>query len=47
MGPIDDDGSPENVFAGRQGERVYAADGDIIRGRDRFSIAELSQFALE
>ena len=25
----------------------YAADGGIIRGRDRFSIAELSQYALE
>ncbi|HET7810390.1 MAG TPA: TonB-dependent receptor [Steroidobacteraceae bacterium] len=37
----------ENVFAGREGDRVYAADGDIIRGRDRFSIAELNQFALE
>jgi iron complex outermembrane receptor protein len=41
------DGSPENVFAGRQGERVYAANGDILRGRDRFSIAELNQYALE
>ncbi len=41
------DDEVENVFAGRQGERVYAADGDIIRGRDRFSIAELKQYALE
>ncbi len=46
-GPMVASGDPENVFAGRQGERVLAADGDIIRGRDRFSIAELSQFALE
>jgi iron complex outermembrane receptor protein len=37
----------QNVFAGRQGERVYAADGEIIRGRDRFSVAELKQYALE
>jgi iron complex outermembrane recepter protein len=37
----------ENVFAGRKGNRIYAADGDIIRGRDRFSIAELSQVAAE
>jgi iron complex outermembrane receptor protein len=37
----------ENVFAGREGQRVFAADGDILRGRDRFSVAELSQFALE
>jgi iron complex outermembrane recepter protein len=46
-GPMSETGVPEDVFAGRQGERVYAADGDIIRGRDRFSIAELSQYALE
>jgi iron complex outermembrane receptor protein len=46
-GPVKDNGNPENVFAGREGDRVLAADGDIIRGRDRFSIAELSQFALE
>ena len=37
----------ENVFAGREGQRVYAADGDVIRGRDRFSVAELNQYALE
>jgi iron complex outermembrane receptor protein len=46
-GPLTDHGNPENVFAGRQGERIHAADGDIIRGRDRFSIAELEQYALE
>ncbi len=46
-GPMSATGVPEDVFAGRQGERVLAADGDIIRGRDRFSIAELSQYALE
>jgi iron complex outermembrane receptor protein len=46
-GEILEDGDVENVFAGRQGERVYAADGDILRGRDRFSIAELKQYALE
>lgn len=45
-GYIEDNGV-QDVFAGRQGLRVFAADGDIIRGRDRFSIAELSQFALE
>ncbi len=37
----------ENVFAGREGDRVYAADGDIIRSRDRYSVAELMQYALE
>jgi len=41
------DGDPENVFAGREGDRVYAADGDIIRGRDRYSVAQLNQYALE
>jgi iron complex outermembrane receptor protein len=46
-GNIIDDGPVENVFAGRQGDRVYAADGGILRGRDRFSIAELKQYALE
>jgi iron complex outermembrane recepter protein len=46
-GYIDGDGPVEDVFGGRKGERVYAADGDILRGRDRFSIAELSQFAVE
>ena len=33
--------------AAARAHRVLAADGDIIRGRDRFSIAELNQFALE
>lgn len=47
FGPLSANGVPENVFAGREGDRVYAADGDIIRGRDRFSIAELQQYALE
>jgi iron complex outermembrane receptor protein len=46
-GEILGEGPVENVFAGREGERVYAADGDIIRGRDRFSIALLNQLALE
>jgi iron complex outermembrane recepter protein len=46
-GPMNDAGVPEDVFAGRQGDRVLAADGDIIRGRDRFSIALLQQYALE
>ncbi len=47
FGPLSETGVPENVFAGREGDRVLAADGDIIRGRDRFSIAELKQYALE
>lgn len=46
-GHIIDDGPVENVFAGREGQRIYAADGDIIRGRDRYSVAELQQYSLE
>jgi iron complex outermembrane receptor protein len=46
-GPMTEAGNPENVFAGREGERLLGADGGIVRGRDRFSIAELSQFSLE
>jgi iron complex outermembrane receptor protein len=41
------DGRPENVFAGRDGRPVLAADGSEIRGRDRLSIAELNQLAAE
>jgi iron complex outermembrane receptor protein len=46
-GPMEASGKPEDVFAGRQGERLYSADGQVIRGRDRFSIAELNQYSLE
>src|SRR4029434_9489359 len=46
-GDIIGDGPVENEFAGREGERIYAADGDIIRSRDRYSVAELNQVALE
>jgi iron complex outermembrane receptor protein len=46
-GPLTENGNPENVFAGREGERVLGADGDEIRGRDRFSIAELKQYSVE
>jgi len=46
-GPMSDTGVPENVFAGNEGDQVVAADGDVIRGRDRRSVAELSQYALE
>jgi len=47
-GPMDFiTGEPQDVFAGREGDRVYAADGDIIRGRDRYSVALLNQFAFE
>ncbi|HEV7607496.1 MAG TPA: TonB-dependent receptor [Steroidobacteraceae bacterium] len=46
-GPMSATGVPENVFAGNEGDQVLAADGDVIRGRDRKSVAELSQYALE
>jgi len=46
-GNILGEGPVENVFAGREGDRILAADGDIIRGRDRFSVAELMQYSLE
>lgn len=46
-GRVDVQGNPLNVFAGWSGPPVLAADGTEIRGRDRFSIAELNQFAVE
>ena len=46
-GRVKDNGDPEDVFAGWSGNPILAADGSEIRGRDRFSIAELNQFAAE
>lgn len=46
-GYVDENGFPENVFAGRNGRPILAADGSVIRGRDRLSIAELNQLAAE
>lgn len=46
-GFVDANGSAESVFAGRDGRPGLAADGSEIRGRDRLSIAELSQLAAE
>ncbi|MES2604283.1 MAG: TonB-dependent receptor [Pseudomonadota bacterium] len=45
--PIDASGNPDDVFGGLEGMKVYAADGSVLRGRDRFSIAELNQFSAE
>lgn len=45
-GYMDAAGNPENVFAGREGRVLSTADGSFIRGRDRFSIASLNQFAI-
>ena len=47
FGYLDANGNPENVFAGRQGRKVYAADGVVLRNRDRYSIAELNQVAAD
>ena len=46
-GYLDANGNPENVFAGRQGKKALAADGSVLRGRDRYSIAELNQVAAD
>ncbi|MFM7626378.1 MAG: TonB-dependent receptor domain-containing protein, partial [Gammaproteobacteria bacterium] len=46
-GYLDAFGNPENVFAGRQGRKVATADGSYLRGRDRYSIAELNQISAE
>lgn len=43
-------GQYEDWFGGKEtwgGDRIYTADGALLRFRDRFSIAELSQLALE
>lgn len=43
---------PLNVFGGQErwgspDDRVFGTDGSVFRSRDRFSIAQLNQFALE
>jgi iron complex outermembrane receptor protein len=46
FGYLDANGNPENVFGGRyRVGRSSLADGSQLRSRDRFSIAELNQFA--
>lgn len=43
-------GDPQNVFGGLQGEGgfgIFTQDGTRLQGRDRFSVAELNQVALE
>jgi iron complex outermembrane receptor protein len=47
FGYLDAFGNPENVFGGRQGNKVPTADGSFLRTRDRYSIAELNQVAAE
>ncbi len=46
-GYLDAAGNPENVFGGRLGRQVRGADGALIRGRDRLSIALLNQLSAE
>jgi iron complex outermembrane recepter protein len=46
-GFLDVTGNPENVFGGRLGRQVRSADGALIRGRDRQSIALLNQLSAE
>lgn len=45
--PVDANGNPFDVFAGRKGPSVLTADGSELRGRDRYSIAQLNQVAAE
>jgi iron complex outermembrane recepter protein len=46
-GRVDIGGNPLNVFAGNEGDPVLTRDGALLRGRDRYSIAELNQVAAE
>jgi iron complex outermembrane receptor protein len=46
-GYLDQEGNPADPFAGRNSAPVLAADGSELRGRDRYSVAELNQVAAE
>jgi iron complex outermembrane receptor protein len=43
------DGTTQDVFGAKNGygPKVYTSDGSILRGRDRFSVANLNQIAVE
>jgi iron complex outermembrane recepter protein len=43
FGPLDANGNPLSVFAGRDGPSILTADGTPLRRRDRFSVARLNQ----
>jgi iron complex outermembrane recepter protein len=45
-GFLDANGNPEDVFAGRNGRPILTADGAQLRGRDRYTVAELNQVSL-
>ena len=47
FGQLTSGGDPDDVFGGRNGLKAMTADGSYLRGRDRFSIAELNQFSVE
>jgi iron complex outermembrane recepter protein len=40
-------GDPLNVFGGRDGPKVFGVDQSFLRGRDRASIAQLNQIAID
>ena len=44
---LDAAGNPLDVFGGRNGPKVFGADGSFMRGRDRYSIAQLNQIAVD
>lgn len=46
-GYLDQEGNPADPFAGRNSAPVLTADGAEMRGRDRYSVAELNQVAAE
>ena len=46
-GPLDGLGNPLNVFGGRNGPPVPTNDNNILRNRDRYSVALLNQVAGE
>lgn len=47
MGYLDDNGFPEDWFAGRNGRAVELPDGTVLRRRDRLSYAMLNQISAE
>ncbi|MGB8328414.1 MAG: TonB-dependent receptor [Steroidobacteraceae bacterium] len=44
---LEANGDTENVFGGKRGRKVFGADGSFLRSRDRYSIADLKQAAVE
>ncbi|WP_205028302.1 TonB-dependent receptor [Oleisolibacter albus] len=44
---ISADGQPNNLFGGKEGTQVIGANGLAMRGRDRYSVAELNQLSAE